>query len=61
MALSDLVMLRVYVTDISMWSKIANVYKYLLSDCAAALTVLEVSALTHPEALLAIEATALRE
>ncbi len=61
MVLSDLVRLRVYVTDISMWPKIANVYKYLLSDCAPAITVLEVSALIHPKALLAIEATALKE
>lgn len=61
MKLSDLVRIRVFITDISLWNDVSEVYKYLLANIFAATTVLEVSALVHPDALIAIEATAIKE
>lgn len=59
--LSHVIRTRIYVTDISLWKEIAAVYSYLFNNCRPASTIVEVSKLIHPEMLIEIEATALKE
>ena len=59
--LSHVIRTRIYVTDISLWKEIAAVYSYLFDNFRPASTIVEVSKLIHPEMLIEIEATALKE
>tara|TARA_Y100000385_G_scaffold283902_1_gene340936 strand:- start:4229 stop:4615 length:387 start_codon:yes stop_codon:yes gene_type:complete len=59
--LSHVIRTRIYVTDISLWKEVADVHSYLFDNSRPASTIVEVSKLIHPEMLIEIEATALKE
>jgi enamine deaminase RidA (YjgF/YER057c/UK114 family) len=59
--LSHVIRTRIYVTDISLWKEVADVHSYLFDNFRPASTIVEVSKLIHPEMLIEIEATALKE
>lgn len=61
MKLGDIVRVRIFLKDMNLWADVSEVYKYLLADVSAAITVLEVNALIHPDALIAIEVNAIKE
>jgi enamine deaminase RidA (YjgF/YER057c/UK114 family) len=60
-SLSDVVRTRIYMTDISQWEEVAKVHSYLFEDTSPAFTVVEISRLIHPDLLVEIEATAVKE
>jgi len=60
-SLKDVVRTRIFMTDISNWEEVAKVYSYLFEDVMPAFTLVEVSKLIHPDLLLEIEATAIKE
>jgi len=59
--LEDVVRTRIFITDISMWKEVAKVHAYLFDEVMPACTLVEVSRLIHPDLLIEIEATALKE
>ena len=59
--LSDVVRTRIFMTDISQWEEVAKVHSYLFEDTSPASTLVEVSRLIHPDLLIEIEATAVKE
>ena len=59
--LEDVVRTRIFITDISMWKEVAKVHAYLFNEVMPASTLVEVSRLIHPDLLIEIEATALKE
>jgi enamine deaminase RidA (YjgF/YER057c/UK114 family) len=59
--LSDVVRTRIFVTDISLLKEVAKVHSYLFEDVSPASTIVEVSNLLHPDLLIEIEATAVKE
>ena len=60
-SLKDVVRTRIFMTDISLWEEVAKVHSYLFEDVMPACTLLEVSNLIHPDLLIEIEATAIKE
>ena len=60
-SLKDVVRTRIFMTDISHWEEVAKVYLYLFEDVMPACTLVEVSNLIHPDLLIEIEATAIKE
>ena len=60
-SLKDVVRTRIFMTDISLWEEVAKVHSYLFEDVMPAFTLVEVSNLIHPDLLIEIEATAIKE
>ena len=60
-SLKDVVRTRIFMTDISYWEEVAKVHSYLFEDVMPACTLVEVSNLIHPDLLIEIEATAIKE
>ena len=60
-SLKDVVRNRIFMTDISHWEEVAKVHSYLFEDVMPACTLVEVSNLIHPDLLIEIEATAIKE
>jgi len=60
-SLKDVVRTRIFITDISLWEEVAKVHSYLFEDIMPACTLVEVSKLIHPDLLIEIEATAIKE
>ena len=60
-SLKDVVRTRIFMTDISLWKEVAKVHSYLFEDVMPASTLVEVSNLIHPDLLIEIEATAIKE
>ena len=60
-SLKDVVRIRIFMTDISLWEEVAKVHSYLFEDVMPASTLVEVSNLIHPDLLIEIEATAIKE
>tara|TARA_B100000035_G_C20726536_1_gene433634 strand:- start:13 stop:399 length:387 start_codon:yes stop_codon:yes gene_type:complete len=60
-SLKDVVRTRIFMTDISHWEEVAKVHSYLFEDVMPACTLVEVSNLIHPDLLIEIEATAIKE
>src|SRR5271157_841793 len=56
--LADVVRIRLYVTDISMWQEIGRAHAELLGDVRPATTMVEVKGLIDPRMLVEIEAGA---
>jgi len=59
--LKDVVRTRIFITDISLWEEVGKVHSYLFEDIMPACTLIEVSKLIHPDLLIEIEATAIKE
>ena len=59
--LEDVIRTRIFITDISAWEEVAKVHAYLFEEVMPACTLVEVSRLIHPELLIEIEATAIKE
>ena len=60
-SLKDVVRTRIFMTDISLWEEVVKVHLYLFEDVMPAFTLAEVSNLIHPDLLIEIEATAIKE
>ena len=60
-SLKDVVRTRIFMTDISHWEEVAKVHSYLFEDVMPACTLVGVSNLIHPDLLIEIEATAIKE
>lgn len=60
-SLKDVLRTRIFITDISLWEEVAKVHSYLFEDVMPAHTLVEVSKLIHPDLLIMIEATAVKE
>lgn len=60
-SLKDVVRIRIFMTDISLWEEVAKVHSYLFEDVMPACTLIEVSKLIHPDLLIEVEATAIKE
>ena len=60
-SLKDVVRIRIFMTDISLWEEVAKVHSYLFEDVMPACTLVEVSNLIHPDLLIEIEVTAIKE
>ena len=60
-SLKDVVRTRIFMTDISHWEEVAKVHSYLFEDVMPACTLVEVSNLIHPDLLIEVEATAIKE
>ena len=60
-SLKEVVRTRIFITDISLWKEVAKVHSYLFEDIMPACTLVEVSKLIHPDLLIEIEATAIKE
>jgi enamine deaminase RidA (YjgF/YER057c/UK114 family) len=55
---SDILRTRMYVTDIGKWEEIGRVHADMLGDIRPATTMVEVSALADPKAVVEVEADA---
>ena len=60
-SLADVVRTRIFITDISKWEEVAKVHAYLFEAVMPASTLVEVSKLIHPDLLIEIEATAIKD
>ena len=60
-SLADVVRTRIFITDISKWEEVAKVHAYLFEEVMPACTLIEVSKLIHPDLLIEIEATAIKD
>jgi enamine deaminase RidA (YjgF/YER057c/UK114 family) len=60
-SLADVVRTRIFITDISKWKEVAEVHSYLFENILPACTLVEVTKLIHPDLLIEIEATALKD
>jgi len=60
-SLTDVIRTRIFITDISLWEEVGKVHSYLFEDIFPACTLVEVSKLIHPDLLIEIEATAIKE
>lgn len=60
-SLNDVVRTRIFITDISLWEKVAKVHSYLFENVMPASSIIQVSNLLHPDLLIEIEATAIKE
>ncbi len=58
-AMADVVRTRIYTTDISQWQEIGRAHAAFFHDIRPAATMVQVSALIHPDLLVEIEATAM--
>tara|TARA_B110000977_G_scaffold178864_1_gene236901 strand:+ start:1356 stop:1742 length:387 start_codon:yes stop_codon:yes gene_type:complete len=59
--LKDVVRTRIFITDIKQWEEVAKVHAYLFEEVMPACTLVEVSNLIHPDLLIEIEATAVKD
>ncbi len=57
-SLSDVVRTRIYITDISRYPAVAEAHHAAFADIRPAATMVEVSALIHPDMVIEIEADA---
>ncbi|MCJ8165599.1 RidA family protein [Pontibacter sp. E15-1] len=57
--MADVVRTRIYTTDISQWQEIGRAHAEFFRDIKPAATMVQVSALIHPDLLVEIEATAI--
>jgi enamine deaminase RidA (YjgF/YER057c/UK114 family) len=55
---TDILRTRIYVTDIRLWEEIGRVHAEVLGDIRPATTIVEVSALADPAAVVELEADA---
>lgn len=55
---TDILRTRIYVTDILLWEEIGRVHAEVLGDIRPATTMVEVSALADPAAMVEVEADA---
>jgi len=60
-SLKNVVRTRIFIADISLWEEVAKVHSYLFEDILPACTLVEVSKLIHPDLLIEIEVTAIKE
>ena len=60
-SLSDVVLTRIFVTDISLWQAVGAVHTEVFGEIRPVATMVEVSALISPELLVEIEVDAYRE
>jgi enamine deaminase RidA (YjgF/YER057c/UK114 family) len=60
-SLENVIRTRMFVTDISKWEDVARAHAERFSDIRPAATMVEVSALIHPDLLIEIEVTAIIE
>ena len=58
-SLNDVIRTRIYVTDISLWEKVAKVHGEYFRNIKPATSLIEISGLIDPEMLIEIEATAI--
>lgn len=58
-SLQDVVRTRIYMTDISQWQEVGRAHGEVFRDIKPASTMVQVSALIHPDHLVEIEATAI--
>lgn len=58
-ALADVVRTRIYLTDISQWQEVGRAHGEFFRNIKPASTMVQVSALIHPDHLVEIEATAI--
>ena len=59
--LSDVIRTRIYTTDISNWQEIGRAHGAFFADIKPATSMLEVKALIHPDYLVEIEVSAMKE
>ena len=57
--LQDVIRTRIFVTDISQWEEVGRAHREFFGQIKPATTMVEVSALIRPEAMVEIEFTAL--
>ena len=60
-SLQDVVRTRIYLTDINNWKDAGKAHAEFFASIKPAATMLEVSALIHPDLLVEIEVTAIQE
>ena len=58
-SLADVVRTRIYLTDISQWQEVGRAHGEFFRNIKPASTMVQVSALIHPDHLVEIEATAI--
>jgi enamine deaminase RidA (YjgF/YER057c/UK114 family) len=60
-SLADVVRTRIYVTDISRWSEVAEAHRLAFAEALPATSMVQVAALIDPRLLVEVEAVAHRE
>jgi enamine deaminase RidA (YjgF/YER057c/UK114 family) len=60
-SMEDIVRTRIFVTNIDEWEAIGKAHRELLAHVKPATTMVEVSRLIHPDYLVEIEATAVKD